>query len=461
MSKNYEINFTQGKLFPALWSFAIPVILSGILQLLYNAADIIVVGRFAGEESLAAVGSTSSMINLLVNLFMGLALGANVLISRGYGSGNDKLLHRAVHTTILVAFCGGILFGTIGFIFSRPILEWMGSPDDVIEKSTLYVKIYFAGLPALSLFNFGNAILRAVGDTRRPLFALMISGIINVILNLILVIVFHMDVAGVAIATVTSEIFSAIYVLLCLIRTDRPYRLILKKLRIYKAELSQLLQVGLPSGVQSSLFSLSNVLIQSTINSFGTLAIAGSAAAGNIEGFVYTAMNSMQTTVLTASAQNLSVKNFDRIRKGMYSCLLLVCLIGIPLSALTILFAKPLVSIYTDDLGAIDYGIRRLYWVCLPYCICGMMDVLSGVLRGLAHSFLPMVVSLLGSCVFRIFWIFCILDFNRTWEMLFLAYPISWTITSIAHYISIRILLPRLERRLSSEDKKTKTIESV
>ena len=274
MSKNYEINFTQGKLLPALWSFAIPVILSGILQLLYNAADIIVVGRFAGEESLAAVGSTSSMINLLVNLFMGLALGANVLISRGYGSGNDKLLHRAVHTTILVAFCGGILFGTIGFIFSRPILEWMGSPDDVIEKSTLYVKIYFAGLPALSLFNFGNAILRAVGDTRRPLFALMISGIINVILNLILVIVFHMDVAGVAIATVTSEIFSAIYVLLCLIRTDRPYRLILKKLRIYKAELTQLLQVGLPSGVQSSLFSLSNVLIQSTINSFGTLAIA-------------------------------------------------------------------------------------------------------------------------------------------------------------------------------------------
>ena len=449
MGKNYEINFTQGKLLPLLIRFAIPVMLSGMLQLIFHTADIVVVGRFAGEDSLAAVGSTGSMINLLVGIFMGLSIGTNVLISKNYGSGDEKGMHRSVHTSIITAAIGGVLFGIIGFVLCRPTLILMGTPADVLEKATLYVKIYFAGLPALSLFNFGSAILRAVGDTRRPLFALTLSGVINLILNLFCVIVLHMDVVGVAIATVASEIVSAIYILFCLIQTDRPYRLQVNRLRIYKRELIQLLQIGFPSGVQSSLFAIGNTTIQTTVNSFGTLAVAGASAASSLDAFIYQALTAFHATALTATAQNLSMKKFDRIRETIKKCILLSVVIGVPLCAFLVIFSKRLLGIYTTSPEAIVFGMRRMFVITSFYFIVGAMEILSGVLRGMSHSSLPTMTSLVGTCAFRVFWIFCIFPIFRQWEVIFLAFPISWILTTIANYICVRVLLPRLQKQIS------------
>lgn len=322
--KSYETDFTTGKIIVPLFMFALPLMLSGMLQIFYNAADIIVVGRFAGKESLAAVGSTTALINLLTNVLIGLSVGTNVLVAKGFGTNDNMLIKRSVHTAVTVALVGGVIFGTIGFIFAKPLLTLMDSPEDVIGKSTLYMKIYFIGLPATAVYNFGSAILRAVGDTKRPLFFLIISGFVNIILNLVFVIVFKMDVAGVACATVISQITSAAMVVICLVKTDSAYKLIIKEMKIHKNELISMLRIGLPAGLQGSLFSLSNILIQSSINSFGSVAMAGNSAGGNIEGFAYTAMNSVYHTALTYFAQNLGVKNMDRIKKR-YSLLYFAC----------------------------------------------------------------------------------------------------------------------------------------
>ena len=445
--KNYEIDFTKGKILIPLFIFALPLMLSGMLQLFYNAADIIVVGRFAGKESLAAVGSTSALINLLTNAFLGLAVGANVIVAKGFGTNDSELIHNAVHTSVTVAVIGGVIFGATGFIFARPLLLLMGSPEDVIYKSTLYMKIYFAGLPAMAVYNFGSAILRAVGDTKRPLFFLVISGFINIILNLIFVIAFKMDVAGVALATIISQIVSAALIIICLIKTDSAYKLVLKELKIHKNEFTGIMRVGLPAGLQGTLFSFSNMLIQSSINSFGSVAMAGNSAGGNIEGFVYMAMNSIYQTSLTYCAQNLGIKNIERIKKGILCCLALVSAIGLVLGTLAVLFSRELVSIYSPDPDVIEIGVERIAVICSLYFLCGIMDTLAGILRGLSYSLLPMIITLIGACGFRVLWIDIMFEFKRSLFTLYLAYPVSWTITLIALLISLIFVMKKLSRR--------------
>ena len=448
MTKNYEINFTKGGYIMPLLSFAIPLLLSNMLQLVYNAADIIVVGQFAGNEALAAVGSTSSLIHFFTNLFLGLSVGSNVLISKGFGMGDKKMLSRAVHTAFAISIISGLLLGITGFSLARKILLLMQTPNDVIDKAVLYMRIYFMGLPALSLYNFGSSILRAVGDTKRPLYFLIVSGIINIILNLTFVIGFGMGVDGVAYATIISEGISAILVLICLIRTKEAYRFEINKLAIHKKELLSILKVGIPAGIQGSLFSFSNMIIQSNINSFGSLVMAANSASSNIENFVYSAMNAMHYSAITFSAQNLSVNNIDRIKKGFRYCLFIVIAIWIVTGGIALIFSRPLLSLFSKDAEVINYAVSRLTIIVATYFLCGFMDSMSGTLRGLSYSTLPMIVSLIGSCVFRIVWIYVMFSFDRSLYMLYLAYPFSWTITTLAHYICYKIIISNKSKAL-------------
>lgn len=431
------MDMTSGALLPKILIFSGPLILTGILQLLYNAADVVVVGRFAGATSLAAVGSTGSLINLIINVFMGLSVGTSVMVARYYGAGDVRMVQDTVHTSILVALLSGIVVGIFGFVMAKPILHLMDSPDDVIDLAALYVRIYFVGMPFNLLYNFGAGILRAVGDTKRPLYYLTISGAANVILNLILVIVFHMGVAGVAIATVVSQAISMVLVLLCLIRTQGIIHLDLKKLRIRKAPLLGIMQVGLPAGLQGSLFSISNVLIQSSVNSFLSTAMAGNAAASNLEGFVYTAMNSIYQADLTFASQNYGAGKKDRVKSVLWNCLGTVVVIGLGLGLLFMAFDRTLLSIYNQDPAVIDFGVLRMHIILPTYFLCGMMDVMVGQLRGIGYSIMPMIVSLTGACLFRIVWIMTIFSMPQfhTLQMLYISYPVSWGLTFAIHMI--------------------------
>ncbi|MBQ7982869.1 MAG: MATE family efflux transporter, partial [Clostridia bacterium] len=358
MTRKYEMNMCEGPLLSKLVLFAVPLMLSSILQLLYNAADVIVVGKFAGSTALAAVSSTGSLINLIVNLFIGLSVGANVAAARFFGAKDERGVHETVHTAMLLSIIGGIAVGIIGFFCSGTFLKWMDSPPDVIGQATLYMQIYFCGMPASMVYNFGASILRAIGDTRRPLIFLTISGIVNVILNLVLVIVFHMGVAGVAIATVVSQVLSAIFVVVCLIRAEgSAFQLFPRKLRIYRDKLQIMLRTGIPAGIQGSVFSISNVLIQSSINSFGSIAMAGNGAAGNIEGFIYVAMNAFHHAALTFASQNLGAHNLARIRRVAVTCVLIVTVVGLALGGAALLCGEMLLSIYDSDPAVISYGM--------------------------------------------------------------------------------------------------------
>ncbi|MBQ6562725.1 MAG: MATE family efflux transporter [Clostridia bacterium] len=428
---------TTGALLPKILVFSGPLILTGILQLLYNAADVVVVGRFAGATSLAAVGSTGSLINLIINVFMGLSVGTSVMVARYYGAGDVRMVQDTVHTSILVSLVSGIAVGIFGFFMAKPILRLMDSPEDVIDLATLYVRIYFLGMPFNLLYNFGAGILRAVGDTKRPLYYLTISGAANVGLNLILVIVFQMGVAGVAIATVVSQAISMVLVLLCLIRTHGAIHLDLRKLRIRKGPLLGIIQVGLPAGLQGSLFSISNVLIQSSINSFQSTAMAGNAAASNLEGFVYTAMNSIYQADLTFASQNYGAGKKDRVKSVLWNCLGTVVVIGLGLGLLFQAFDRTLLSVYNQDPAVIDYGVLRMHIILPTYFICGMMDVMVGQLRGIGYSIMPMIVSLTGACLFRVLWIMTIFSMPQfhTLQMLYISYPVSWALTFSIHMI--------------------------
>lgn len=443
---SYEIDMVNGPLFGKIIRYSIPLMLSGILQLFFNAADIVVVGRFAGPTALAAVGSTGSLINLLINVFMGLSVGTNVLVARYYGARDMKNLSDTVHTSILASLVGGVALIFIGCFLAKPMLLMMGSPADVIDQATLYVRIYFAGMPAMMLYNFGAAILRSVGDTKRPLYFLAISGVLNVLLNLFLVIVCNMGVAGVAIATVASQVLSAVLVLICLMKSDAPYRVDLKQLHIYKDKLLEMIRIGLPAGMQGTVFSISNVLIQSSINSFGSLVMAGSTAAGNIEGFVYTGMNAFYQTALSFTGQNMGAKKYERVGKIMRICVLSVAAVGTILGSAGMIFARPLLSIYTTDPQVIEYGVNRMLLVCLPYMICGVMDTLVGSMRGMGYSILPMIVSLTGACGLRVVWILTIFAANHTLTTLFLVYPVSWLVTALAHFICFVIAYRKLRK---------------
>lgn len=440
---NYEMDMTAGAILPKLLLFSLPLILSSILQLLFNAADVIVVGRFEGENALAAVGSTGALINLIVNIFMGLSVGANVVIARYYGAGQYKDTSEAVHTSVTVSVIGGAILAVFGFIMAHTLLVWMGSPAEVLPLATLYVKIYFLGMPFNALYNFGSSVLRAVGDTQRPLIYLTLAGIANVILNLLFVAVFHMGVAGVALATIASQAISAILVLLCLLRSEGAIHVDLRKLRIRAEKLLEIAHIGLPAGLQGAFFSLSNVLIQSTVNSFGNIVMAGNSVSANIEGFIYVAMNALHQAAITFTSQNFGARKYLRIRRICLLSVLTVTVIGILLGAIALVFQTPLLSIYSPEPEVIAAGIIRMNIIASTYFLCGIMDVLCGVLRGLGSTIAPMIISVLGACALRIFWIYCILPFDRTLQMLYISYPVSWAITAAVHGACLVYLLRR------------------
>lgn len=446
-SKKYEIDMCSGPFLGKILMFYIPLMLSGVLQLLFNAADIIVVGRFAGHVALSAVGSTSSLINLLVNFFMGLSIGANVLVARFYGAGQKKELSEMVHTAILTSVISGIILLILGVIISGPALRLMGTPDDVIAQSTLYMRIYFCGMPFFMAYNFGAAVLRAVGDTKRPLYYLSVAGVINVILNLIFVIVFSLDVAGVALATAISQAVSAVLVLRCLIRSDADYKLELNKLQIVKDKLFKMMQIGLPAGLQSSLFSISNVLIQSSVNSFGSIAMAGNTAASNIEGFVYTAMNAFSQTVVSFTGQNYGAQKYKNISKVLLICQGLVAAVGLVFGNVAYLGGGLLLKLYSTDPEVIQFGLLRMSIICTTYCLCGMMDTMVGALRGLGCSIMPTIVSLTGACLFRVVWIYTIFAEYQTLSSLYISYPISWALTLAAHIICFVFVYRKLTKK--------------
>ncbi len=435
MKKSYEMDMVNGPLLRNVLLYAFPLMLSGVLQLLFNAADIIVVGRFAGSQALAAVGSTGSLINLLINLFVGVSIGTNVLVARYYGARDVEGIEDTVNTSIITAAVGGIALIFIGYFLSEPLLALMGTPADVIDQSVLYMRIYFAGMPAFMLYNFGAAILRSVGDTRRPLYFLMIAGVINVVLNLFLVISFRMGVAGVAIATVASQVVSCVLVLRCLLKSEGVLHLDLKHMTFSKEKMVQMLRIGLPAGFQGMVFNISNVLIQSSVNSFGSLVMAGNTAAQNVEGFVYTAMNAFYQTNLSFTSQNYGAKNQKRINQVLFTCLGLVAVVGFIIGNGAYLFGETLLGFYTTDPQVVQFGMNRLAIISTSYFICGLMDVMVGTIRGLGFAIMPMIVSLLGACALRVVWILTIFQMYHTQFSLYISYPISWIITVAAHMV--------------------------
>ncbi len=446
MNKTYEMDMCNGPVLKKILIFSIPLMLSGVLQLLFNAADIIVVGRFAGSQSLAAVGSTTALINLLINIFIGLSVGANVVVARAYGGRRDKDVSEAVHTAIAVSIVSGVILIVMGFVFSKLMLELMGTPDDVIDKAVLYMRIYFAGMPVVMLYNFGSAILRAVGDTRRPLYFLTIAGVVNIVLNLFFVIVMNLDVAGVALATVLSQCISAGLVLRCLAKSEGGLKLELSKIKIHRKKMFQIFKIGLPAGMQGAIFSVSNVLIQSSVNSFGSIAMAGNAASANIEGFVYNAMNAVYQTNLSFTSQNIGGKKYTRVNRILFACLGTVTVVGMILGFGAYAIGDELLLIYSTDPEVIRFGMLRMSIIATTYFTCGWMDTLVGSLRGMGYSVLPMIVSLTGACGLRILWIFTIFAQQRTLTSLYISYPVSWVITASVHmlcYFLIKRKMPK------------------
>ena len=426
---NRTMDMTQGRLLTQVLVFALPIMLSGILQLLFNAADTIVVGRFAGNEALAAVGSVGSLNNMIISLFIGLSVGANVLVARYTGSRNDRAVSDTVHTSVLLSLVGGVLLMIIGVALARPLLELMGSPEDVIDLAVLYVRIIFLGMPVQMLYNFCAAILRAVGDTQRPLYYLTIAGVVNVLLNLVFVILFHLSVAGVALATIISQAISALLVTRALLNMEGPTRLFLNRLRIHPGKLREIIRIGLPAGIQSSVFSLSNVVIQFSVNSFGSVVIAGNAASSNVGNFVYQAMNTFQQAITCFAGQNIGARKPRRIVSAMKVCMFWAVSFGLVLGMLSCVFGTQLLSLFSADPAVIAAGMERQIIVCAPYFLCGMMDVMTGALRGIGYSLLPMIVSILGACAFRLFWVFTVFAAYPTLPCLMLSYPVSWLLT--------------------------------
>lgn len=443
----YEMDMCSGALLPKILLYSLPLMLSGILQLLFNAADIVVVGRFAGNDALAAVGSTSSLINLLVNVFMGLSVGTNVMVAHFYGAGQKRELEEMVHTAILTSIVSGVILIFVGLVLSRPALLLMDTPENVIDQAVLYIRIYFVGMPVMMLYNFGSAVLRAVGDTRRPLYFLLIAGVINVILNLFFVITLSMGVAGVALATVISQCVSAALVLLCLMRSEGDYQVSLKKLRIVKDKMLKMAQIGLPAGLQGALFSVSNVLIQSSVNSFGSIAMAGNTAAQNLEGFVYTAMNSLHQTCISFTGQNYGARQYKRMGRILLICLGCVIAVGVLMGNGVYLAGGILLKLYSPDAEVIEYGILRLLYICTTYALCGMMDVMVGAIRGMGYGVMPMLVSLTGACLFRVVWIMTVFRAHHSLEVLYVSYPISWALTFSVHLLCFLIVYRRILRR--------------
>lgn len=447
--KKYEMDMCSGSILKKMLMFTLPLMLSSILQLLFNAADIVVVGRFAGDNSLAAVGSTTALINLLTNLFVGLSIGANVTAARNYGGKREDALSRTVHTAVTISIISGVILTVIGVVGTKEMLRLMSTPDEIIDLAADYLRIYFAGITATTIYNFGSALLRAIGDTKRPLYYLLAAGAVNVVLNLLFVIVFKMDVSGVALATIISESLSAFLVIRCLMRETGAIKLELKKLRVHKAELISIIRIGLPAGFQGIVFALSNVVIQSSVNLFGNIVVAGNSAAANIEGFVYMAMNSFYQATLSFMSQNFGAGEYKRLNKILACGELCVVVVGLVLGNAAVLFGNQLLSIYSDSPEVIAAGMVRLHYISKVYFLCGIMDVLVGALRGIGYSVLPMVVSLLGACGLRLLWIatvFRIPQFHKV-EVVYLSYAITWIITAGVHFLCYVIVRKKVTKK--------------
>jgi putative MATE family efflux protein len=453
MKKKYEMDMCSGSVFQKMLLFAIPLMCSSILQLLFIAADIVVVGRFAGDNALAAVGSNSSLINLLTNVFVGLSIGTNVLTAQYYGAKKEKDLKETVHTSILLSVCSGVVLTIVGIVGAKPLLELMQAPKEVLSLAVIYLRIYFLGMTSTMVYNFGSAILRAVGDTQRPLYYLLGAGIINVILNLFFVITCHMGVAGVAAATAISQTISAGLVVRCLIKEQGGIHLDLRALKINRKKFARIVRIGLPAGFQGMVFSLSNVVIQSAVNSFGAVAVAGNSAAANIEGFVYMAMNAFYQATISFTSQNYGAREHKRIYRILFAGELYVIITGVLLGNLAVFFGKPLLGIYSPSADVVAAGLGRLKVICTLYALCGMMDVLVGALRGIGYSVVPMVVSLIGACGLRLLWIATIFQIPQYHSMrvIYISYPVTWTVTFLVHALTFWIVSRKALRGLGTQ----------
>ena len=447
--KKASQNMLNGPLFSGIILYTVPIILTSVLQLLFNAADLVIVGRFCGSVSVAAVGATGALTNLIINLFVGLSVGAGVTVAHSLGGRQYDAAHRAVHTALLTAVISGMTVTVLGVLFSKDLLILMGTPENVLALSSVYMQIYFSGMVFTMVYNFCASILRAAGDTRSPLLYLSIAGVINVVLNVIFVTVFHMNVAGVALATTISQCFSAVMLVLVLMRRTDACKLVLKDLRIYKTQFLKILRIGLPAGLQGSLFSLSNVTIQSSINSFGDVVMSGNAAAANIEGFLYVSLNAFQQTAVNYTGQNAGAKQYDRVKKTLWICLASATVLGIVAPMLVYAFGPQLLSIYiTDSAQAIAAGLTRLSVVCISYSLCGLMEVATGALRGMGASVTPMVITILCACGVRIGWVYTIFQIPafHTPQSLYISYPVSWALCFTAQMVAFLFIYRRHSR---------------
>ena len=451
-TKQYEMDMCSGPILRKMLMFALPLMLSSILQLLFNAADIVVVGKFAGDNSLAAVGSNTALINLLTNLFIGLSIGANVVAARHYGAKAWDDLRRTVHTAMLLSMLSGALLLVLGVIGAEQMLIWMQTPEEVLSLATVYLRIYFLGMISTMVYNFGSALLRAVGDTKRPLYFLLCAGVINVILNLLFVIGFQMDVMGVAIATVISETVSALLVLRCLVKEKGGIHLELRAMRIDRKKMLQILRIGLPAGFQGVVFALSNVVIQSSVNIFGNIVVAGNSAAANLEGFVYMAMNAFYQTTLSFVSQNYGAGKQKRINRIVLLGEACVIVTGTLLGNMVVFFGNDLLQIYSNNPEVIAAGMVRLHYISMIYALCGIMDVMVGALRGIGYSIMPMIVSIVGVCVLRLIWlatVFQIPEFHKI-ETVYLSYPVTWILTSLVYIVFFVWICIRSARKKSA-----------
>lgn len=454
ISRNHDIDMCNGPLFSKILIFALPIMTMNILQLLFNAADMIIVGRFSGSGALAAVGATGALINLIVNLFMGLSVGTSVIVAQDCGAGQPDAVSRSVHTSIAISIIGGLIVMVTGLVLCEPLLGIMGTPEDIISLSVLYMKIYFIGIPASMVYNFGAAILRAVGDSRRPMYYLFVSGIVNVILNLFFVTVLHMSVDGVAWATVISQYLSMLLIMACLSRSDdAAIRFIPRRMRIDRHKLVQIVKIGLPAGLQGLLFSISNVLIQSAVNSFGSTMVAASSAASNIENFVGTTMNAYYNAAITFTGQNMGAKKYERIDTIAKVCTVLIFATWILLGGVTLLFGRTLLAIFTSEPEVIELGILRVKVMMAAYFTCGMMNVYPGLTRGMGYSILPMVCTLVGACLMRIVWLATLFTWHPTVIMLFACYPVTWALAGIGQVGSFFYARHQVRKQIIPEAK--------
>ena len=443
----------EGSITKNLMAFALPIMLSGILQLLYNAADVVVVGKFAGHTSLAAVGSTSSLVTLITNLAIGLSVGVNIILARHVGAKDHERADRALHTSATLSIIIGILTALLGFFISHQALVWMDSPADVIDKSTLYLKIYFLGAPALVVYNFGAAALRSAGDTTRPLYFLTASGIVNVSLNLVFVILFHMDVAGVALATIISQYISAFLVVWALKKGQGCLFFNFSSICFDKKEFFEIVRLGIPAAIQGATFSISNVIIQSGVNSFDdSLIVAGNAAASSIEGFIYTVMNTFYHSAMTFTSQNIGARQPERIPKIILRSCMLSAICWAIVTAIVLCFPEPLLRLYTDEAVAIQYGIQRFYLVAITYILCGIMEISTGVLRGSGYSMVSMLISIFGVCGIRMIWVFTVFEKFHQYNILYMCYPVSWIPVILANFIVFAFIYKKKLKPLSKKE---------